>query len=214
MDSIPVAGFLVPPVSTLPPEGFARIETSLPTGLPATIELDKELSLVLGLPTGLAMPWRDAAAAELVATAEDDLSPVAHPGPSRDPVAEAPLRLQLRRGSVIVASTPLSVGARLRLPDNGDPSEGTLAEVVLLDWVMRAGSVRGAGDVGSRIALAWRRADRAVDQFSEPPVNPHFEPRLPPVLRIESRPYLMKFERARLIAMDLTSVSASVRRVR
>jgi hypothetical protein len=214
VDPIPVARLLVPPVSTLAPEGFARIESILPSGLPATIELDRELSLVLTLPTGLAAPWRDAAADDIVATAEDDLAPLPGPPPTRDPVAEAPLRLHLRRGSTVVAATPLGVGARLRLPDGGDQLIGTLVEVVLLDWIIRAGSIRGAGDAGSRLVLAWRRADGAVDQFSEPPINPHFEPRLPPVLRVESRPYLMKFERARLVAMDLTAVSASVRRIR
>jgi hypothetical protein len=197
MDPIPVVGYLVPPVSTLAPEGFARLETTLPRGLPATIDLDRELSIVLTLPTGLALPWRDAATEEVVATADDDLAPMPSPPPARDPVAEAPLRLQLRRGTALVASTPLGIGARLRLPDGGDPAVGTLLEVVLVDWLVRAGSVRGAGDVGSRLVLAWRRADRAIDHFSEPPVNPYFAPRLPPILRIESRPYLTTILRER-----------------
>ncbi len=211
MDPVPVVGYLVPPVSPLAPDGFARLETTLAGGLPATIELDREVSLVLTLPTGLAMPWREAGAADVVATAADDLAPVPMPQPARDPVAEAPLRLQVRRGTTVVASTPLGVGAWFRLPDSGDPAEGALVEIVLLDWVVRAGSVRGAGDVGSRLVLAWRRADQAVDQYSEPPVNPYFAPRLPPVLRIQSKSFLTTLARQREIGFSLRA--HGVRRV-
>jgi hypothetical protein len=211
MDPIPVLGYLVPPVDLLAPEGFTRLETNLPAGLPATIELDREVSLVLTLPTGLAMPWREVGAADVVATAADDLAPVPMPQPPRDPVAEAPLRLQVRRGTTVVASSPLGVGARLRLPDSGDPAAGALVEIVLLDWVVRAGSVRGAGDVGSRLVLAWRRADQAVDQYSEPPVNPYFEPRLPPILRIHSKPFFITLMKQREIGFNLRALG--VRRV-
>lgn len=201
MDPIPVAGYLVPPTTLLMPDGFTRLETTLTGGLPASIDLDRELSLVLSLPTGLAMPWRHAPAADVVSMAADELEPVPDPPPPRDPMAEAPLRLQVRRGSSIVATTALSVGTRLRLPDGGDPAVGALVELVLLDWMLLAGSVRGTGNVGSRLVLAWRRADRAVSQFSEPPVNPYFEPRLPPVLRIESRPFLVGLIDARNVTV-------------
>jgi hypothetical protein len=57
------------------------------------------------------------------------------------------------------------------VPDAGRAGTGIRIELVVLGWQIRAGSLRGPGDFGSRIELAWRIADRAADEFSPPPVS-------------------------------------------
>jgi hypothetical protein len=59
-------------------------------------------------------------------------------------------------------------------------------ELAILDWEVRAGSMRGAGDFGSFIELAWRRADQAVDTFRPAPVHRRVAERLGPGFRVES----------------------------
>lgn len=101
-------------------------------------------------------------------------------------VERAPVRVLLRRGSSLVASVPLVAGLRRLVPDVGDPALGTVIELALIGWDIRAGSLRGAGDFGSRIDLAWRRADAAVEQFEPPPLSPRVAQRLDPSLHMES----------------------------
>ena len=48
---------------------------------------------------------------------------------------------------------------------------GARIDLLIRSWDLRAGSMRGAGDFGSRIDVAWRRADRGSDAFAPPPLN-------------------------------------------
>jgi hypothetical protein len=81
---------------------------------------------------------------------------------------------------------PLVVGRRRLLPDGGRHEHPMRIELAVLGWDIRAGSLRGPGDFGSRIRLAWRSADRSVELFSTPPVVPHILPRLPVAFRMQS----------------------------
>jgi hypothetical protein len=180
----PATRYLVPEPPRQAPEGFTLIDTPLVAGLPFALPLDAETSLVLTMPTGLALTWRDTDPTTPVSRSEDEWAPAAAPDPAA-PVGDAarpPLRLLLQQGGATVASVPLSAGLRRALPDGA-----ARFELVVLSWDVRAGSVRGPGDFGSRLVLAWRRADLAVTEFSTPPPNPQLVPRLPPKDRMESR---------------------------
>jgi hypothetical protein len=77
-----------------------------------------------------------------------------------------------------VGAVPLVAGGRRLVPDAGAADGGVAVELVLLAWELRAGTVRGPGEFGSRLALAWRRADRGAAEFSPPPINPGLARRL------------------------------------
>jgi hypothetical protein len=176
---IPVQHYLVPERTPTAPEGFTLVEERILNGLPHAIRLDPQTRLVLLVPTGLARTWRDAAPEAIVSRSDEGLAPLAAGGDaSVGEVDRTPARLLLRSGTRTLASVPLVAGLRRSLPDAGLPDSGTRVEVVILSWDLRAGSMRGAGDFGSRISLAWRYADRAVERFSTPPPNPNVVPRL------------------------------------
>src|SRR6266545_2567736 len=102
MFSIPVNRTFVPEGPPSAPEGFVRLRQPLDRGLPATLQLDPELSLAIYVPTGDAVLWRDARPEEIVATAADETS--ARAAGSDDPVARAPIRLVLQRARQNVAA--------------------------------------------------------------------------------------------------------------
>jgi len=153
-----IARHLVPSVAPAVPDGFERLPTALVAGLPHSIALAQDLTLLLVVPTGLATRWRDADPAAVV-TASD-------PEPAAGPAGRAPARLLLRGSDGVLASVPLVAGLRRTLPDGQ-----ARVELLILGWEIRAGSLRDPGDVGSRIELAWRPADRAGDTFSPPPIS-------------------------------------------
>jgi hypothetical protein len=189
---VPILGYLTPEVKLQPPDGFTLIDEPITSGLPFSLQLEADTRLVLTMPSGLAVTWRDSDPVAVVSRSDDDLTPLTPPTVA-EPIGnltQPPVRLLMERAGVMVASVPLAAGLRRILPDSGQPDRGGRIELAVLAWDLRAGSLRGSGDFGSRITLAWRRADEAVMQFSTPPVNPHLVPRLvqtiPPHLRIES----------------------------
>jgi hypothetical protein len=101
-------------------------------------------------------------------------------------VDRAPVRLLLRQRSPLSASLPLVAGLRRSVPDAGDAALGATIEIAVIAWDVRAGSLRGAGDFGSRVELAWRRVDEAGEQFEPPPLAPRVARRLEPELRMQS----------------------------
>jgi hypothetical protein len=101
-------------------------------------------------------------------------------------VDRAPIRLLLQQGAALSASIPLVAGLRRKVPDAGDAARGATLELAVIGWDIRAGSLRGSGDFGSRLDLAWRRADAADEQFEPPPLAPRVAQRLEPAMRMES----------------------------
>jgi hypothetical protein len=180
----PLLDFLVPPGPPESPEGSARREERLVSGVPHTMILDRDVSIVVLVPTGLAATWRDADPSSVVSASKDQVAPWT--GTMIEPASQAPIRLLVRRGGAAIGSVPLVAGLRRRLADSGDPERGAVLDLTILGWELHAGTVRGPGDFGSRVELAWRRSDKAVDQFSTPPIVPHLVPRLPPEYRVES----------------------------
>lgn len=184
---IPVRRYLVSPQAPTTPEGFQRIDQSISSSLPQAIDLGDGLSLLLVVPSGLARPWREADPTSIVSHSKPELAAFV-PAASEvvGHVDRAPARLLMRIKGRTVASMPLVAGSRRMLPDSGQPDGGIRVELMLLGWDLRAGNLRGPGDYGSRISLAWRRADGAVEQFSTPPINPQLTPRLAPKFRMIS----------------------------
>lgn len=184
---IPIHRYLVPETKPQAPAGFTLVDEPLVTGLPYAILLGADTRLLVTLPTGLAVTWRDADPTLPVSQSNGELtSVVSRPDEPVGNAERAPLRLLLQDAGVTLASVPLAVGLRRFLPDDGEANRGVRFEVVVLAWDLRAGSLRGVGDFGSRITLAWRRADQAVEHYSTPPPNPQLVPRLPRNYRLES----------------------------
>lgn len=167
---IPLDRELTPPL-VVPPPGMTPLEIRLTAGLPHAIALDGLLTLSLVMPTGVAVWWRDADPLALV-----DRGRVGDQDNRADPAAAPPLRLVLRRGGQRLGIAPLVAGQTLWLPRAGT---GAVIRFMVLEWELRAGTLKGAGDVGSRIRLAWAHAGRAPNGFELPAVPRVLARRLP-----------------------------------
>lgn len=176
LPSIPIAGRLVPPSPVAVPTGFTLVDEQLQSGLPQIFPLLGDLVLVLAVPTGLAVTWRDADPSDLVSRGAGQLDPVPPPAASAveqvGSTHQAPARLFLRQAGATLAAVPLAVGTVRAVPDDGGTGPGALVRLVVLDWDLRAGSLRGPGNFGSRIRFAWRAADSGTDRFEQPPRHP------------------------------------------
>ena len=187
--AFPIDRYLLPDHPAGLPAGFAPLRQSLTAGLPQRIELGAGVHAVLILPTGLARQWLDEEPLAVVSTAADDLA--ARPVPESPPlprlVARTPLRLVVRRGIQILGSVPLAVGLRRTCTATAaGPAGAAAVEIMVLDWHLAAGTVRGSGDYGSFVSIGWRRADQAIDDFGPPPINTFVWRRRPPGKRFES----------------------------
>jgi len=180
----PVLRALVPPAAPAPPDGFTRVDAAVTASLPFRVALEGDTALLLVLPTGLAATWRDADPAAVVSLGRWETAPRPTGAPTTPPgsASRPPLTLLLQRGGTTLASAPVTAGVVRGLPAEA----GVAFEVVVLDWEVRAGNLRGPGDFGSRVSLAWRRADRGTDTFEPPPVHPEVARRVPAQERIDS----------------------------
>ena len=177
MIPFPVAGYLVPEHTSLIPDGFTRVDEPMTRGLPHTIILDRATRATVVLPSGLARTWRDADPAAMVSTSDDERAAFRPSAGTDDSAARAPLRLVVERSNVVLGVVPFAVGVRRFVPDEGG-ARGAAIEIVILAWELRAGTVLGPGDVGSRITLAWRIANTASAEFAPPPINANLARRL------------------------------------
>lgn len=167
------------------PDGFVRIDSQLRAGVPHAVTLSATERVLLIAPTGVAAFWRDADPSIVISAAEPELTP--SPAPALLPPAaltRLPARLLFQVSNRTVAVAPLVAGVVQTLP-SGDAS-AVRVELVVLDWQLHAGTLRGAGDFGSHISIAWRASDKAVSLFSDPPLNPVFVKRQPPEKRMVS----------------------------
>ena len=179
MQPISVVELLVPEPSIVAPTELTRLEEPLVRGLPHTITLADDLSLTVVLPTGLARAWRDADPTSIVSTSDGQRAPfTANASAPVGDVASAPLRIVVQVAQAVVATIPVVARRRQVVPDAGDPSQAARLELEVMSWVVHAGTVRGAGDFGSRIVIAWRRADAADVEFTPPPMNESLRQRL------------------------------------
>ena len=191
---IPIQHYLVPGQNPITPDGFTQVDQTIFGGLPHTIQIDEATALLVVAPNGLARTWRDIDPTSIVSKSDDERKPtISSPKEPIGFLERAPVRILVRQNGDLMASIPLVAGLRRMIPDSGRSSLGVRIELYILSWDLRAGSLRGLGDFGSRISLAWRRADKAGERFSTPPVNPKLIPRLEPKFKMESL-FESKFE--------------------
>jgi hypothetical protein len=185
-ERFPIEGHLVPAERPTSPEGMTRLAVPLARGVPQTVELDRDVSLVVVMPTGVAVTWRDADPLAPVSTGGEQFASARSSGQTSAPPLNrgAPRALVLLRDSV-VASLPLVAGSRRRGPDDGGDG-GEIVELAILDWELRAGTLRGAGAFGSRLDVAFRRSDSGSARFATPATHPHLADRRAAGQRFES----------------------------
>jgi hypothetical protein len=168
---IAIRPHLVEPSVPAVPTGFTDVDVPLVKGLPHRIPLVDGFALVLAVPTGVARAWRDADPAAVVSASGAESLPPARAAAIGD-VDRAPVRLYLERQGATLAVVPLAAGLRRRIPDAGIDDQGAAVEVLIVGWDIRAGTLRGPGDVGSRLHVGWRDARVAADTFERPPLLP------------------------------------------
>jgi hypothetical protein len=160
--------FLTPGDAPLAAAGFIRLRQDLTRGVPFEFPVEGDLTLLLQVPTGVAAIWRETDPARLVSAPREEILP--HTAPrGADAIEHPPLRLLLRRARQPLAVIPMAAGLRRIVPD-GDEVPSAI-EVIVIDWLLHAGCVRGPGDYGSFVEVAWRRADKARDQIVVPPLG-------------------------------------------
>lgn len=188
VDPIPMTRYLVPEPSLLAPEGFTQIEDKLLAGLPYRLSVNAEFNIVVLVPTGLAVTWRDIDPTTLVSCSDSQIfqSTPASAKAVRTKEFRTPARIIVRRGGTITASIPLTVGLRRTIPEGDQEVPGSQIELMILGWEIRAGSLRGPGDYGSWISLAWRRIEQGAVYFTPPAPHLYVIPRLEPDARMES----------------------------
>jgi hypothetical protein len=166
MPPLPMERFLVIEEPLVIPELFVRSRQELTRGVPFEFLVDGDLTLLLQVPTGCAAIWRDEDPAKLVSAATEETR--SHTAPrGADVLERSPIRLLLRRARVALAAIPLTAGLRRVIPD-GDAAPSAI-ELIIVDWRLHAGCVRGPGDYGSFVDVAWRRSDKAADRLLLPP---------------------------------------------
>ncbi len=187
MPHLPATRLLVPADAPAPGADFQLVQSSLVSGLPHYIDLSKTLRLKITLPTGLLQHWLDADPSALVATSDDETQPRAATFTDEiGAVARPALRLALLQGGAPLSTLPFALDTPRTTPDAGGAAQGAAAEIVLLSWNIHAGTVRGSGDFGSTIQLAWRVADLGASDFGPPVINEFLWRRLPPTLKMAS----------------------------
>jgi len=165
---IPVDRELVPDGPQPVPDELARSRQPLVRGVPFSWPLDLELNLVLFVPTGTAVLWRDADPTATVCDSEIETAPNLPGAPEALP--RAPARLLLRRAQDVMATVPLVSGLWRRLPDGA--GDAAIVELYVVGFRIAAGTLRGAGDYGSFVEVAWRRSAAGSATFTVPPIDP------------------------------------------
>ena len=170
MAPMPMDRFLTPENPAAIPAGFTRSRQQLTRGVPFQWPLESDLSLVLLVPTGFAALWRDADPDAVVSAAGDETR--VHIAPrGADPLERPPIRVLLRQGGATLAAIPLAAGLSRLTPD-ADGGRSVI-ELYLADWLLHAGCVRGPGDYGSFVDVAWRRVDAGANAFPLASIDPH-----------------------------------------
>lgn len=172
--NFPIQRYLVPAQRSAAPEGFVQVDSPILTGLPYVISLLKDLQVIVVLPTGLAVPWRDADPTDIGSNSGAELNPPTRNvnSPTGYATPRAPFRLVVQQARRTIGVIPLVAGCRKMVPDSGLGNLGAQLEILVLDWDIRAGSVRGPGNFGSRLSLAWRRANQGAEQFLPRSLSP------------------------------------------
>jgi hypothetical protein len=197
MPTYPLTRLLVPPTAPGLPDTFLNVQAQILNGFPHFIDLTKSVRLKITMPTGLLRQWMDADPSALVATSDDTLAPrPASLSEEIGGVTRPALRIALLQNGAFLSTVPVAAGVQRTLPDDGSATQGVAIDVALVSWNIFAGTVRGPGDFGSSIQLAWRFANAAVNDFGPPVINIFLWHRLIPRLRLQSELGLREFRLA------------------
>jgi hypothetical protein len=183
----PIEQYLVPAAPD-PLDGATVEMRPLLQGLPETLTLDGEVTLILALATGLATQWRDADPGALVWSSAAELAPwTPAPATPVGDVARPAFRLYVMLRGSAVAALPLAAGLHRVAADDGNATTGAFLELRILAWEIHAGTLVGGGDLGSWLRLEWRRVGTGTPSFATPPLDPHVAERLQRAFRLESQ---------------------------
>jgi hypothetical protein len=178
--------YLVPEVTSQSPDGWTTVDQRILSGLPVSFDLNKILKVKLVVPTGLAREWLAADSAAVVTSSDAETAPhVPEATAEAVDMRIAPAALHVRAAGVRLGTIPLRAGITFTVAQDG--TAPAMAEILILKWRLCAGNLRGAGDFGSFVQLAWHAADQGVARFGPPPISEFVRRRLPPAQRIESR---------------------------
>jgi len=182
---IPVSRYLVLATPAEPSADAQLVDLALLTGLPAGIPLVPDVTLTLTLCTGLATEWRtaDPLAVVTASAAETEPRPTGD-GPLFEVEAARPT-LWLQRAGRTITVLPLVAGRHTLVETGGGAAPARRYDLWVLGWDIRAGTVRGPGDFGSRLRLAWRVADRGAARYAALPVAPAVAQRTPPAPEVQ-----------------------------
>jgi len=184
MPPMPVQRYLVLEPSRVAPDGFTTLEKPILNGLPDRIELDDRTTLMLRMPTGQGTLWRDADPEATVSDSESQSMSLSDVTITlRSEQLSPPLRLSIAVSGRRRAVVPVAAGVSYAVAG----PNGEHLELIILDWCLNAGTVRGTGRFGSRVVLAWRLMLRGTDTFSAPPIHPDLRRRLEHAQRFYSQ---------------------------
>jgi hypothetical protein len=181
-----VLSHLTPEAPAQVPEGAKLVESTILGGLPHRVALGSVFALTMTLPNGMAKRWLDLDPAMVVSDSQELTRPGQDGGiwPGNHTVLRP--SITLLNGARRAAMIPAVVGVPMVFCGDRDDSDRIQVEVTVLSWLIHAGTVRGAGDYGSRISVAWRPADQGSEAFEVPPVHPYLQRRLPAAEVLES----------------------------
>lgn len=169
---IPINRYLVPVEPPPLPPGSEIVDHALLNGLPHELALGAGATALLIAPSGVAITWRDADPTVVISAGGDSFRPNDPAQAALDPLTRPPARLLVRRSDgSLLGALPLVAQVPFALP-LGEAETGPGLELILLFWDVRAGNLRGPGDFGGRIRLAWRRIDQAAASFAPRPPHP------------------------------------------
>lgn len=210
---IPVSRYLVSATPTPPPDTFTTVNLRIAGGLPYTYAIDSRWSVTLRYPTGVARRWMDADPTE-VASADPPQRASFDPA-APDAGFPDPVRLTVSLDRSTRATIPLVASQRAFIVGGGTPPAAL--ELIVVSWTITAGTVKGPGDFGASLRLAWRDGSAAVEVFATPPVSPPVLQRLPrlvnppfEIVLLESRMAVLRDRE--LVTLDLPPIRRMVNR--
>ena len=162
---LPIIAALTPADAPALPTGATLLDSRIRGGLPHVLNLAPRFRALVSLPTGSARFWLDQP-------------------PDIEVLSGAP-RLRVQRDGTTIAVVPLVLGPTVEVVD---PLGAAPLLIQVLAWSLHVGDLRGAGDFGSFVRLAFAVADRATDRFGPLPPSDFVIRRLPPAEVSESRP--------------------------
>lgn len=143
--------------------GYSILSLTLTSGFPATIPLANDLTLLLTVPTGNFLHWKN--------LPDQPLHNPSSTPDSQNPGSPIPTFL-LKRGNSLLGTAPLNAHHCTRFtsgPSGNSTTPSYILEIIPLDWQFHTADMRGPNDSKSHIQIAWRTIHTATDSFQITP---------------------------------------------